>query len=279
MSTEITAYKELEAGLSTLEESNASMVFPDSPDGLAERRAWYRKLRKATNALDKLRKTEKAEYLRLGREVDSEAKTIQTRLDVMEKPHKDILDAEDARLQKEIDDLAEKNRLEAEAKEAARLKDLEERETKAQAIIDAAAKVEADRIAEQEAAERAKKIEADKLAAVEEAKRQAEQDAKDAKEKAEREKQAAMAEEKRKAEAETARIKKEIADKYKAEQDEKARLEKIEAERIADENYRCSVKQIIFDAIIEKVGTSREDTEAIVDAIAMDEIPHLTIKY
>ena len=176
MSQELTVFKPFEADLATLEESNAGMEFEDTPDGIADRRVWYKKLRKGNSALNKIRIEAKAEYLRLGREVDAEAKTIQVRLDVMEKPHKTALDAIEAAIQAEIDTKAAEAEAKAAKDEADRIADIEAREKRIEELEakikadDDAAKAEADQI------EREKQIEADKLAAVEDAKRKAEID-------------------------------------------------------------------------------------------------------
>jgi len=289
MSTELTVFNEFETGLVLLEASNAEMEFDNSPDGLAERRAWYKKFRKGTNALPKLRKATNDESQKKIKDCNAEAKAIQSRLDIMELPHKTILDAEEARVQKEIDDLAEKNRLEAEAKEAERLKELEEREAKAQAIIDKAAEVEAALVAKQVADELEKQIEADKLKAVEEAKQKAVQEAKEAAEKveddkkaaaalAEKEKAEAIAETKRKAEAEAERLKKEISDKYAKEQTEKEEAKKIEADRIADQAHRAKVEQLIvcdLNTILRDIKTA----DLILRALKQGSIRNVDIKY
>lgn len=297
MGTELTVFNEFETGLVLLEESNAEKEFPATPEGLADRRAWYKKLRKGTNALDKLRKDAGADYLRLGREVNAEAKTIQVRLDVMELPHKIILDTEDAKIRKEIDDLAAKAEAESAAKEAKRIADLEEREAKAQAIIDKAEQVERDAKAALEAAELAKKIEADKLAAVEEAKQQAAQDLFDTAAKVEQDKvdaaakvkadadrasqdaenklQEAIAEEQQKAhQKENDRIAAELV-----KQNETARLAKIEADRVADVEHQTKIEDEIRKALFHFIGSNSVLARNIIAAMKDGQIPHIEIKY
>jgi len=296
MSTEITVFKQFETDLATLEESNAGMEFPDTPDGIDERRKWYRKLRKGTNALDKIRKEAGAEYLRLKREVDAEAKTIQVRLDVMELPHKIVLDDIEAALQKEIDDLAEKNRLQAEYEEDERLAWLDYRERKAQAIIDADEQAKRDKKAEIDAIN-AKVLAGKKQKdAVDAALAQVEQDKKDvaakvihdanelakqvafdaaqAHKKAEQEKQDAIAEEKAKAhQADNDRIAKELEEKNK--QDE---LDRKEAKRKADLVHQTLIKKEIMTFLAEFLGDN-DHASAVVTALDEGIIPHVTINY
>ena len=291
MSTEMTVFKEFETGLATLEESNAGMEFDDTPEGIADRRQWYKKLRKASNALDNIRKDAGAEYLRLGREVNSEAKSIQVRLDVMEKPHKDALDAIEAAEQKVIDDLAaaaEKEKAEAEEK---RLADLAEREAKAQAIIDAAEKKEREAKSAHEAAEREKQIEADKLTAVEQAKRnaaeqaardkiaiiaKAKQDSIDAANKAEEEKQEAIMQERRIAhEKENNRIAQELAEKNK-----QAEIDAKESARVADVEHREDIEKEFAQSIVDEcLHISPDHALLVLDAIKAGKIKHVQIVY
>lgn len=285
MPNEITVFKEFEANLATLEESNAGMKFPDTPDGIAERRAWHRKLRKATNALSKLRKDTGADYLRLKREVDAEAKAIQVRLDVMELPHKTELDRIEAELQAVIDKKAAEAEAKAEYEKDERLAWLDYRERKAQAIIDAAEETERAEKATKDEAERQKQIEADKLTAVEEAKAKVIQASKDALAKAEKEKAAAVEKAKTDAadaalevqrvarEAENTRIANELAA-----QNEIARLAGIEAERVADVTHRTNVHLEIKEAIMTYVKNAA-NADMLIAAISDGRIDKLEIIY
>ena len=80
--TALTVFEQFEADLVCLEEANAGMDFNvESPEGEAECRAWHRKLRKGWNAVEKIRKETKADYIRLGKEVDEEAIRQQSKKD------------------------------------------------------------------------------------------------------------------------------------------------------------------------------------------------------
>ena len=277
--TEITVFNEFETGLATLEATNETKVFDmTTSDGVADCRAWHKKLRKATNALDKIRKDAGAEYLRLGREVNAEAKTIQVRLDVMELPHKTALDAIEATLQAKIDAVAAAAEAQAEYDEDERLAHLENREIDATAK-ETALKAQADAL----------QVEKDKIEAVEVAKQQVAEEAskvlkaliaKDAKDKqdaldkAEADKQTAIDAEKAKAaQIETERLAKEVADQ--AEIDQKAKIERV---RVADETHRHAVELKVWNCLLSLAGNDKAAAD-IFEAIKTNEIPHVTIIY
>lgn len=86
--TEIAAYQPFYAELAELEKNNAALAFDyESPKGNKEARSHVYKLRQTKGALEKARTGAKAEYLRLGRAVDAEAKTINERLEAMIQVH------------------------------------------------------------------------------------------------------------------------------------------------------------------------------------------------
>lgn len=92
-STEISAYQPFYAELAELEKSNAALVFNyETPKGNKEARSYVHKLRQTKGALEKARTGAKAEYLRLGRAVDAEAKTINERIEAMIQVHQLKLD-------------------------------------------------------------------------------------------------------------------------------------------------------------------------------------------
>jgi hypothetical protein len=259
MSTELIVFKEFEANLAGLEESNASMEFENTPDGIAERRAWYKTLRKGTNALDKLRKETGADYLRLKREVDAEAKGIQVRLDAMEIPHKIVLDEIKAAEDKEIADLAEKNRLAAEIEVDERMAYLENGERKLKAAEDkiaeeaAALKATADRI------ERETKAAAITASAVKEAVKESVQ-------------VTITSETAKTHEANGIRIAKELEEKNKQDElDEKERL------RVADVEHQNKIQGEIYRKL--RLYVDPNTTQSILDAIVAGEIPHIEIIY
>ena len=193
MTMELTVFEQFEADLVCLEEANANMDFDvETADGEAECRDWHKKLRKGWNAVEKIRKDSKAEYLRLGREVDAEAKKYQSRVDAMAKPHKDKLDAKEARIRAELEAKIAAEELAKEIEQAEREAYIENTEIE-HAKREAEIKAKEDVIRqEQERVELEKRIEEEKRQAAEQAKRKAEQDAKEAAELAEREKEEAL---------------------------------------------------------------------------------------
>ncbi len=298
MSTEIVAFKEFELGLVTLEESNADMEFDmTTPEGIDKCRKWYRTLRKGTNALDKIRKETGADYLRLKREVDAEAKTIQVRLDVMEMPHKIALDDIEAAEQAEIDRIAAEAEAKVAKEEADRIKTLEEREKKAQAIIDAAEakqakadRIERDKRIAEDAAANARREEEDKRI-IEEGRQKAqaklaaetaEREKKEALAKAEKEKKDAILEVQRKAHEAKGKL---AAKQLKEKTDAQAVIDeadKVEAERVADVEHRKEVEGDIhhdMTMVVTPIEEFDDVVPAIITAIKSGLIPHVTINY
>lgn len=278
MSSELAVYKKFEAGLALLETSNAEKKFEDTPDGLAERRAWYKKLRKGTNALTKLRKATNDESQKKIAACNAEAKTIQARLDVMELPHKTILDAEDTKVQKEIDDLAEANRLQAE-------KDENERE----AYIDNQAfdnakiakelKDQQDTIDKQKAEIAAtKKIEEVTKLAVKSAEEKAIKDAKDLAETVDRDAKAALATAAKDKQDAIDKIEQERKDKEQEEADEKERIASVERKRQANKKHRKKIETDVSEALI-SITQDEFIANDIVDALIKGEIPNIQINY
>ncbi len=92
-STQVAAYQPFYADLAKLEEDNKKVVFDyESPKGNKEARSHVYKLRQTKGALEKTRKEAKAESLRIGRAVDSEAAEIESRIEAMIKVHQEKID-------------------------------------------------------------------------------------------------------------------------------------------------------------------------------------------
>lgn len=91
--SEVAAYQPFYADLAKLEEDNKKVVFDyESPKGNKEARSHVYKLRQTKGALEKTRKEAKAESLRIGRAVDSEAAEIESRIEAMIKVHQEKID-------------------------------------------------------------------------------------------------------------------------------------------------------------------------------------------
>ncbi len=257
MSTEIVAFKEFELGLVTLEESNAGMEFDmTTPEGIDKCRKWYRTLRKGTNALDKIRKETGADYLRLKREVDAEAKTIQVRLDVMEMPHKIALDDIEVAEQAEIDRIAAEAIAKAEYDEDERLAWLEYRE---RVITE---KEDAQKAVEDEACEAAEQVKRNEEAAVVTRKAVAD----------------AVLDTERKAHEAKGKL---AAKQLKEKTDAQAVIDeadKVEAERVADVAHQTNIHLEITESLS---GYTRNAANAdmLMAAIVDGRVPHIKIVY
>lgn len=91
--TAIAAYSPFYAELATLEENNQKLTFDyESKKGNAEARSHVYKLRQSKGALERTRKAEKAESLRIGKAIDSEAAALEIRIEAMIKVHQAKLD-------------------------------------------------------------------------------------------------------------------------------------------------------------------------------------------
>jgi len=89
----IVAYKPFYAELAEAEKTNSQLAFDyESKIGNKEARSWVYKLRQTKGALEKARKSEKAEFLRLGRAVDAEAQQIESRIEAMIAVHQVKID-------------------------------------------------------------------------------------------------------------------------------------------------------------------------------------------
>jgi len=84
----LAVYSEFRQQLEQLKEDNKTVVFNyETPEGSKEARSHIYTLRKTKGAVDKARKAEKAESLRYGRLVDSEAKELVSEIDTMIEVH------------------------------------------------------------------------------------------------------------------------------------------------------------------------------------------------
>lgn len=104
--TQVTAYQPFYAELATLEEDNKKITFDyESKKGNAEARSHVYKLRQSKGALERTRKAEKAESLRIGKAIDSEAAALEIRIEAMIKVHQAKLDEIEQREADRVADL------------------------------------------------------------------------------------------------------------------------------------------------------------------------------
>jgi colicin import membrane protein len=106
----IAEYQPFYAQLSELEKNNSLLVFHyETPKGNKEARSHIHTLRLTKGALERTRKSAKAESLRIGRAVDSEAEYIEQKIDSMISVHQTKLDEienkEKERIKKHNDNL------------------------------------------------------------------------------------------------------------------------------------------------------------------------------
>lgn len=89
----VAAYQPFYAQLEELEKNNTAIAFDyESAKGNKEARSHVYKLRQSKAALGKTRKEEKAESLRVGKAIDTEAKEIESRIEAMIAVHQVKLD-------------------------------------------------------------------------------------------------------------------------------------------------------------------------------------------
>ena len=198
--TAIASYNSTEAAITDLAAKYTNVVYDvTSEPGMVAAKAAYKEINAHSIVLENARVAEKAESLRYGRLVDSEAKRISDRLDALRLPIKTMIESETKRLKREAEERERMAMEEAIAKERAK-KEAEEVELARQraeiaaakaaqeeAKRQARAKIEAEeraarlRIEEQERAARLAREEADRAARqareVEEARLKAERDA------------------------------------------------------------------------------------------------------
>lgn len=255
--TSLTVFDKFETQIVVLEEANAELDFDVStPEGEQDCRDHHKKLRKGWNAIENMRKETKAKYLQLGKEVDTEAKSIQSRVDTMAAPHKAKLDKIDADKKAAAEAIIE-------AEDLAKAKAEEEKQVQAAAVEkeleDLKAQVKAqddERLAKtaQEAREaREKQIAIDA----------ADQATKDAEAKALRDAEA---------------IEKKEQDRIAADLAKQNREAKIETDRVADVEHQRHIELGIANDIF-VVVLDKPMANAVVAAIKGGLIPNIKIVY
>jgi len=91
--TAVAEYAPFYSQLAELEQNNSTLVFAyETKKGNKEARSHINTLRLTKGALERTRKEAKAEYLKKGRAVDSEASEIESRIEAMIKVHQEPLD-------------------------------------------------------------------------------------------------------------------------------------------------------------------------------------------
>jgi hypothetical protein len=266
---EITVYDAFKKELSVFKAADAELVYDmTTPEGYEACKIYHRKLRKVRKGVDDLRLSTSKEYREKVDGINNDGNDIIAEIDAIANPRKAALDAEDAKLQKVIDDLAEVNRLKAEYEEDERLAWLEYRER----IVDEMETKQKAKEDELKAKEDAVKAAAAKVIADKAEKKQARIDAVNAKALATKKQKAAV-------DAALAQAAKDVQDELdkKTAEDEKAA--KIEAKRIANVKHQSMIKQSAYDSLIAAVAITDADAEAVIDAIASGEIEFVEIKY
>jgi colicin import membrane protein len=99
----VAEYRPFYAQMAQIEKDNASIVFDyESKKGNKEARSHVHSLRLTKGALDRTRKSAKEESLRIGRAIDSEAKSMERRFDAMIAIHQAKLDEIEKREQDRV---------------------------------------------------------------------------------------------------------------------------------------------------------------------------------
>ena len=107
--TQIAAYKPFYAQLQELEDNNSKITFDyESAKGNKEARSHVYRLRQSKSALEKTRKDEKAESLRIGKVIDTEAKEIEARIEAMIAVHQVKIDEIEKREADRIEAISER---------------------------------------------------------------------------------------------------------------------------------------------------------------------------
>lgn len=107
--TQVAAYTPFYADLAKLEEDNTKVIFDyESKKGNAEARSHVHKLRLSKGALERTRKAEKSESLKIGKAIDSEAAALEVRIEAMIKVHQDEIDKIEKREADRVAELKER---------------------------------------------------------------------------------------------------------------------------------------------------------------------------
>ena len=255
----LTVFNPIQALIAEVQQQDALME-PDytTPEGEKELRAWVRIIKGHRASLEKVRVIAKANALEYGRAVDAKAKELKAPFDkIIDARMKPLDDIENAK-RAAAEAIVEAERVAAAKAEADRLADLERREKEAAAkeaeLKAAQAKIDAVGNARIQAI-REKNIAAE---AAENARKEAE----------------AMA-----VRAEQQRIADELSQRAENELQAKIAADK-EAERVADKQHRADVESEAMTAIGRIVGPGGAELSIrILAAIIDGKIPNVTIKY
>jgi len=290
----VAAYQPFYAQLAKLEADNTALVFDyASKKGNKEARSHINTLRLTKGALERVRTTEKAESLRIGRAVDAEAKEIERRIDAMITVHQAEIDKieqrEKARIAAHQEKLAALSfvhvgksaadyRFHIKTLESTVIDDKWEEFTAEAAKAKDASLAEHRRLLEARELADAEAAELARLRAEAAARQQKERDEAIAREAADR--AAAQAEQKAKAAAELAE-----RQRLDAIEDEKARaaaVVKAEADalakREANKAHRGRINRAALAAFIEG-GIAEDVAKACIQLIAEGSIPAVQINY
>lgn len=296
---EIKGYDEHRKEVAALIEQHKDATFDyRTKKGDKEARSHVAKLRKVRTAIDNKRKNEKAEFLRLGRLVDGEAKVLMQAVIALYEPHDEQIKAIEAEEKARVDGINET---------------IELIQTLAQQPADASsAQIESAinqvrgfngpfdeyaNVAEEKRAESLDSLEQQLLAAhqreadaAELARLQKEQQDREQAEREEKIRQEAEAKAKRESEAQVAAAKRQAEEARqeaaKAEETAKANAEaearrkkQEEDARAADEAHRQSVHDEISGFIVDELGMSKETANYLVLQFAAEQCPHIKIEY
>lgn len=269
---ELAVFDEVAATIAKYKVENDKLVFDYADkEGAKQAKSHMSKLRKVKGKISEVHKEAKAEALAFGRKLDAKKNEYIGEVDKMIKVHKEPLDAIEAEV------IAESLKRQQEYAEV-QAKKIAEIEARERAIILAEEKIAREKAEAEETIRREKAIEAErvmkeqqeKINRIEEEKRIAEEKV---------EKVRIEAEEKDKAEAKVAEAK-ELADML-AEEERLADIaaeKAIEANRIADKNHRKKIEDKIHFSLT-GFGITTGDASVIVIALKENKIPHVSINY
>jgi colicin import membrane protein len=268
-------FNPIEAEIAKYKEQNAKLVFNyEDPTGNKDARSHIFKLRQVKSTIAKIHKEVKADVLEVSRAIDAKKNTLTDAVEEMIEVHDKPLRAIEERA---AADLAEKVRLEQEAKDKAEadrveaIRQQEEANRKLKAELDAQAAALNAKQAELDRQEREKKIAAE---SEQRAKEAAERQIKEAEEKHRQE--LAAAEQKRLADVKAAEEK--AAREKAAAEFEQKRLAEIEARRQANVKHRQKVEKSVTEILINH-GMDGQGAGNLVEALSLDSFPQLKIIY
>jgi len=301
-------FTDLRDQIAELKKINEKTVFDyESKKGEKEARSHIYKMRQSKSAIAKRHKEDKAEALRVSKELDEAKRELINEIDEMISIHQEPLDAIKERKEKDEAERAAKEQFEKDWEEALTEHDLFERRRAIEMKEAEQRRIEEERNAKEEA----ERIEKERIEYEERLKKEAaEQAIKDAEEKARKEKEEAERkiqeakerEEQLKREAEEAerkRIadieaekqrfeqeKKEALDRQRREQEEKERAEqaRIEEERRIAEKKAANLnhKKAVNNRVLKKLMSldlSEDQAKIIIADIISNPVAEITINY